>query len=64
MMLLGQLADAAEDQVRLYRRSTRRIDNNGNRRGLPDRESTLKRAGKTGKRKPRAQWGGKANNAG
>jgi hypothetical protein len=63
-MLLGQLADAPKDQMRLYRRSARRIDDKGNRGALTDREGAIERTGKAGKRESRAQRGGKADDAG
>ena len=44
LLLLRQLADAAEDQVRLHRRAARRIDDQRDRGGVAHGEDALERA--------------------
>ena len=52
VLLLGQLADAAEDQVRLHRRAAGRVDHDGHGRQLGEREGLLDRAGDRARARP------------
>ena len=64
LFLLRQFADAAEDQVRLHRRSARRVDRERDGRGAAHGERALERAGDAGERQARPQRRRKSDNAG